>query len=194
MSQNGTNYTVWANITGNSASAIVNITIIEEPYLLPNYTAVTLINNSEMSVISFTNMGGTVDTWQVDPALPAGLTLDSTGNITGTPTVVQVGTNYTIWGNNTGGSDSVVVNITIGDLPSISPDYTEVVLNRTMAMDPIIFNSTGGMIHTWEVEPELPAGLSLNATGVINGTPTEIQIGINYTIWATTPLVQIQSL
>ena len=51
--------------------------------------------------------------WEVTPALPAGLTLDtSTGEITGTTTEVSDNTTYTLWANvsDFGRSDSVALS------------------------------------------------------------------------------------
>ncbi|HEY1114497.1 MAG TPA: Ig domain-containing protein, partial [Chitinophagaceae bacterium] len=46
--------------------------------------------------------------------------------------------------------------------------------------------SVTGMVTSYSVSPELPAGLSLNTTtGVISGTPTAASAAANYTITAT---------
>jgi len=53
-----------------------------------------------------TNSGGEATEWSVDPALPAGVTLNtSTGAITGTPTALAADDVYTITATNAGGSD-----------------------------------------------------------------------------------------
>src|SRR6266704_3002452 len=50
---------------------------------------------------------GTVSSYNVAPALPAGLVLDSTnGQISGTPTATAAAANYKITGSNSGGSTS----------------------------------------------------------------------------------------
>ena len=61
-----------------------------------------------------TSSGGAVVSYSVSPALPAGLTLNtSTGIISGTPTTLTVASNYTITATNTGGSTDAWVNITV---------------------------------------------------------------------------------
>ena len=44
----------------------------------------------------FTGTGGTITSWEVHPALPAGISLDSSnGEISGIPTVLSTQTTYT---------------------------------------------------------------------------------------------------
>jgi PKD repeat protein len=57
---------------------------------------------------------GTVTSYSVSPALPAGLTLSSaTGFITGTPTAVTATASYKVTATNAGGSTSTVLSITV---------------------------------------------------------------------------------
>ena len=57
---------------------------------------------------------GTVKNWAVDPALPAGLSLDvATGVISGTPTAASASSSYTVTASNSGGSTQAVVAISV---------------------------------------------------------------------------------
>ena len=70
----------------------------------------------EMTLASpiFTGTGGTITSWEVYPTLPTGLSLDtSTGEISGTPTVLSTQTTYTIYANNTGGSSVTTIDVTV---------------------------------------------------------------------------------
>ena len=58
--------------------------------------------------------GGYVATWEITPFLPSGLNF-SNGIISGTPSVNLTQTIYTIWANNTGGSASTTINVTINE-------------------------------------------------------------------------------
>ncbi len=54
--------------------------------------------------------------YAISPALPTGLSFDtSTGNITGTPTVIKAATDYTISANNLGGSSSFILNLAVNN-------------------------------------------------------------------------------
>ena len=57
--------------------------------------------------------------YSITPALPAGLTLNADGSISGTPTVLSPATDYTVTAINAGGSSSFTVNIAV--VASITP-------------------------------------------------------------------------
>ncbi len=59
-----------------------------------------------------TVVGDAATLYGVTPALPTGLSINTTtGVISGTPTVVSAATNYTVTATNTGGSTTAIVNI-----------------------------------------------------------------------------------
>jgi len=91
-------------------------------YATPN----TYINGTAISDLSPSNTGGTVVSYSVSPALPAGLSLNtSTGIISGTPTAVSASAVYTVTASNSGGSTTydVTINVTNnGTTPTIAGD------------------------------------------------------------------------
>jgi len=136
-----------------------------------------------------TNTGGAVVSYAVSPALPDGLTLNtSTGVISGTPTTLTAIANYTITATNTGGSTTASVSIVVNDIAPSALSYSS--NPATYAKDTAITNnmptSSGGAVVSYSVSPALPAGLTLNtSTGIISGTPTTLTEASNYTITAT---------
>jgi autotransporter-associated beta strand protein len=79
-------------------------------YTSPN----TFINGAAISALNPTVGGGTPNSYSVSPALPAGLTLNtSTGVITGTPTASAATNTYTVTASNYGGSVNFGIVITV---------------------------------------------------------------------------------
>ncbi|MDA9156424.1 putative Ig domain-containing protein, partial [Candidatus Poseidoniaceae archaeon] len=129
--------------------------------------------------------------YSISPSLPAGLTLNiGTGEISGTPTALSTNTTYTIWANNSGGSSSATINITINDeLPTLSYSPENLTLTKGQSSTDLPLNATlsgAGAITSWAISPALPSGLTFGTSnGTIWGTPTILQIDpVMYTIWA----------
>ena len=133
--------------------------------------------------------GGTVTSWSVSPALPAGLSLDnSTGAISGTPTAITSSATYTITATNAGGSDSTSVVIVVNDVAPSSIIYSpsSLSLTKDVTMSAATPQSSGGTVTSWSISGTLPAGLSFStSTGTISGTPTVLSSIAYYTVTAT---------
>jgi subtilisin-like proprotein convertase family protein len=148
------------------------------------YTKDSVITNNTP-----TSSGGAVVSYAVSPALPAGLTLNtSTGIISGTPTTLTAASDYTITATNTGGSTDASVSIAVNDIAPSALSYSS--NPATYTKDSAITNNTptssGGAVVSYAVSPALPAGLTLNtSTGIISGTPTTLTAAADYTITAT---------
>ena len=181
---NMTMYTVWANNSGGASIAYLNITVIhQEPAFNYSVLDLVLVNNTQMTNVSANITGGEIVSWASSPDLPVGLNLESNGNISGTPTVVQNRTMYVIWANNTGGSHLVFINITIYDpIASLEyiPENITLTRNETMANLSAIHS---GIIDSWAIYPELPAGLNFT-NGTISGTPQVNMTRTTFTVWA----------
>jgi hypothetical protein len=177
-------YTVWANNTGGSASTTVNITV-NEPVATFSYSPSTVIFTRGVGITDMipTNSGGFAATWEISPNLPSGLTL-SNGIVSGTPTVNSTQTMYTVWANNTGGSASTTINMTINEpLATFSYSPSNVVFTRDVSITNVSPTNSGGFAATWEISPDLPTGLSFS-NGVISGTPSVNLTQTTYTVWA----------
>jgi sugar lactone lactonase YvrE len=125
----------------------------------------------------------------IDKDLPAGLVFNNTtGAITGTPTVATTATNYTVtaW-NATGTSVSATISITttlFAPAITYTPSTQVYLINQAISTySPV---NTGGFIASYSISIPLPTGLSFNtATGDITGTPTITNPATNYTVTAT---------
>ena len=130
---------------------------------------------------------GSVTLWEIDPAVPSGLSFSSTtGAISGTPTILQTSAvKYTVWANNSGGTASTEVNITINDQVASIAYPSTVEVSNDRAMTTVTPTNTGGAVTSWEIDPSLPSSLSFGSTnGSIWGTPTGLLANATYTVYA----------
>ena len=181
---NRTTFTIWANNSGGSATANINITVLHQQPLF-NYSVLDLmlVNNTAMNNVTSTVTGGEIVSWEVSPDMPVGIDLDDGGNISGIPIVVQNRTMYMIWANNTGGSHVVYLNITIYDIIA-TLDYIpeNLTLTRNESMTDLS-PTYSGIVDSWEIHPALPDGLNFT-NGTISGTPEYNMTRSTYTVYA----------
>ena len=183
-------YTVYANNTGGGAQASLTIEISEAPPSSITYVpgSFTLTMGTPLVAVTPTAEGDPVDSWSIDPTLPAGLSFDpSTGEISGTPSAVSPLTTYIVTATNTGGSGDGTITIQVNDIaPSnivYDPNFLE--LNKDTLMTPVIPTTQGGAVDLWSITPALPNGLAFDtSTGSISGTPTGISPQSTYTVYA----------
>ena len=178
-------FTIFANTTGGSATANINITILEpvvEFVMQPS--EIVLTRNQSMMPISAIINGGAVATWGVSPDLPAGLTFID-GILSGTPEVNLTRTQFALYANNTGGSAIALINITILEpAPQIAINPANITLMRGVTMDSISAEVIGdAMPENWSIWYELPEGLEFD-NGTISGTPLVNMTRSPFLIWA----------
>jgi hypothetical protein len=115
---------------------------------------------------------GTVASYAVSPALPAGLMLNnSTEAISGMPTAATAQASYTISASNPAGATTATVQITVNAAlaPPSNLVYAQTSITATVgqAITTDIPMVTG-TVASYAVSPALPAGLMLNnSTGAI---------------------------
>ena len=155
-----TQYTIWANNSGGSAVAYVNVTVND---VAPNtivYASHDLVleKGTAMATATPAISGGSVTQWEIDLSVPSGLSFSSTtGAISGTPSILQTSAvKYTVWANNSGGTASTEVNITINDQVASIAYPSTVEVSNDRAMTTVTPTNTGGAVTSWEIDPSLP--------------------------------------
>ena len=164
----GTTIQAWANNSANAWTTAYDVTVV--PALEYPSSSLSLSTTYQMSAQTPTVNCGWCS-FEVDPALPAGLSLDAaTGVISGTPTEASTQATYTIHANASNGTDTATVTITVFQSPVVSgPSAAQLLVGQTSSL---AFSDSSGYAVTWSVSPALPSGLSLDAsTGTISGTP-----------------------
>ncbi|HSA13667.1 MAG TPA: putative Ig domain-containing protein, partial [Spirochaetota bacterium] len=186
--QTAANYTITAENSGGSTTAVISITVnLAAPTALTYSTPTAVYTRDAVISNNVPTVTGTVTNWSVSPALPSGLTLNTTtGVISGTPDTEQTAANYTITAENSGGSTTAVISITVNLAAPTALTYSTP--SALYTRNAVITNNVPtvtGTVTNWSVSPALPAGLTLNTTtGVISGTPGIELTATNFTITA----------
>ncbi len=132
------------------------------------------------------SVSGTVSGYSVSPALPAGLTLDSTsGVISGTPLAASSGTTYTVTASNGAGAAAAALNLVVL-IPPTALTYTSPATAMMGAVLTPLVPTLSGDADGFTIQPVLPDGLTFDpATGIVSGTPSRARIALTYTITAS---------
>lgn len=187
---------------GCSSSSKSNSNQTAAPSNLVYPAATITVTTGQAIPASTPTVTGSVTSYSISPALPAGLALNSTtGVISGTPTASSPTTTYTITATNSGGATTTTIQLTVSaPLPPPSGlSYPQTTINAIVGQAIATDTPTvTGTVSSYTVAPALPAGLSINATtGTISGTPTVVATQASYTVTAvnasgsTTATVQI---
>lgn len=121
-----TGYVITASNTTGSTNFTLTITVsLAAPSNLSYPSPQTYTQNSAIAVLNPT-VTGTVTSYSVSPALPSGLSLNtSTGAISGTPTAISSATGYVITASNSSGSTNFTLTITVNSAFSpVTHTYT----------------------------------------------------------------------
>ncbi len=141
-----------------------------------------------ISVSIIPSITGTITNCTVNPALPAGLSLNpTTCAITGIPTVAFSQTTFTITATNQYGSTTATITLTGTANPPSNLSYPSggVATFTTGVSSSLVPTFTGGITNC-TINPALPTGIVINpSTCAISGTPSAVSPQTNYTITAS---------
>ena len=185
-----TAYTVTASNTGESTTATVTITVNDIAPSSITYAQFPDADEEFSHDRRYTNLKRRRRRFVVGFTSPPNRFVvdQSTGAITGTPTVTSTSTTYTVTATNTGGSATATVTILVNDEAPYSIAYnpSSSILTKDVAMTTITPTASGGAVNSWSITPALPTGLLFDtSTGAISGTPTVISSSTTYTVTAT---------
>lgn len=186
-----TTYAIRAsNSFGSTSNEIIMSVTVAPPTNLVYPNAPFLFTTSLAITSQTPTYTGTISSCSVTPVLPAGLSIDSsTCTLSGTPSSVSGTTNYTVTGSNSNGSASVVISITVNDVPPSALTYAGTPFTFTQGLAINTATPTfSGSVTSCTSSPTLPTGLVINGTSCeITGTPTTSQGITPYVITATNP-------
>ena len=178
---------------------VAQLTFYVEIDRLPSFGALTIADkhwtqNKEITAFNMaTATGGDgALTYSISPALPAGVTRDTTTQaVTGTPTGHQTATEYTWKVTDADGDtatltfDITITKDNITSFGSATIDDQEWTLNRRLNSFLLPVATIGDAPITYTLSPALPAGVTKNASHQVSGTPTAYQARTRYTWKAT---------
>jgi hypothetical protein len=178
----------------NGATATANFSLTVSSAVTANQviaSKVLTVNQLATAFMPVTGSGGTSPlAYSVAPSLPTGLNMaSSTGAITGTPTVAQTATIYTVTVTDANSATasatfSLIVENSVTATVAV-PSASETVFQSATAYTPVT-GSGGTAPLSYSVSPSLPAGLTMApTTGSITGTPAVAQTATTYAVTIT---------
>ena len=172
----------------NNISILTEISItVSAPGIAYTGSPYTFTNGIAIATQTPSFTGASLTNCTVSPTLPAGFSLSATTcAISGTPTVNQSATNYTITATHSSGTATATVSIAVVT-PLSSIAYMNSPVTFTTGYSASATATVVGTISSCSVSPAaLPTGLSIStSTCAMSGTPTATQSATNYTVTAT---------
>ena len=175
----------WNEVEGGVTVGPPNYAEAVSGYALPPPTtscvAITAVEGVAITPVTLTGSGGTGAPYTFTASgLPAGLTMSTTGTISGTPSVSGAFSYTVTVTDKDGHSGSIGCAVTVTPPPSASCEAITAI--QGVAMTPVTLTGSGGTGAPYTFSAiGLPAGVTMSASGTISGTPT-VSASFSYTV------------
>ena len=174
------NYTVTVkDSAGNTGTLNCSVTVNGPP--AATCISITAVQNVAITPVTLTGSGGTGTGYTFTATgLPSGLSISSSGTISGTPTVSGP-FNYTVTVKDSAGNTGTLnCSVTVNGPPAATCISITAVQN--VAITPVTLTGSGGAGGPYTFSATgLPSGLTISSGGTISGTPT-VSGPFNYTV------------
>ncbi|HLH18216.1 MAG TPA: putative Ig domain-containing protein [Bryobacteraceae bacterium] len=169
------NYTVTVtDSAGHTGTFNCFVTVASPPPVTANCAGITAIEGMAITPVSITASGGIGGPYTFTATgLPAGLSISSTGTISGTP-VVSGTFNYTVTIKDSAGNTGAIhCSVTVAAPPAITANCAAISATQGVSIAPVTMSASGGVGGPYTFSASgLPAGLTMSSSGTISGTPT----------------------
>ncbi|MGD0632573.1 MAG: putative Ig domain-containing protein [Terracidiphilus sp.] len=179
------NYTVTiTDAAGHTGTLNCSVTVV--PPVTANCGCLTATEGVAISPVTLTGSGGSGGPYTFSATgLPAGLTLSSSGVLSGTPTVSGTFNYVVTVTDNSGHSGTVKCSITVNAPPPVTSKCACDSGKEGVALTPVTMVGSGGVGGPYTFTATgLPAGVTISSSGTISGTPT-VSGTFNYTVTIT---------
>jgi len=163
----GTSMAVASALSGAFTSRPLVLTLAASPsisYISPQ----TYLKGVAITALTPTNSGGSVVSYTISPALPAGLSFDATtGTISGTPTANSAAATYTITATNASGTSRTTVSIAVKAPATVWDGSTWSSSTPATSLDAVIngtYNGSGFTCNDLTINPGVKATITDNLT------------------------------
>jgi hypothetical protein len=154
---------------------LVLTAVITVPEITPYTVSQSLTNGTEMTDITFSSIGGHIESMEIYPELPNGLSFDNiSGRISGTPSEVMAENTFTVFANNSAGSGTASVTLSVIELGYDATDLAQFWLDFFQCQSTDDRPSVDDLTTTTTENHQCEVSITLNETHLIiatNGLP-----------------------
>ena len=149
--------------------------VITVPSISPFTISQVLTNGTAMAEIVFSSEGGHIESWEIYPELPSGVSFDTNhGRISGTPSEIIDETIFTVYANNSAGSGTASVTLSVIELGYDATDLAQFWLDFFQCQSTDDRPSVDDLTTTTTENHQCEVSITLNETHLIiatNGLP-----------------------
>jgi hypothetical protein len=144
-------YTVTASNAGGSTTAVVAIVVnAVAPVIAYASSYYSFTAAVAAQTITPTVSGGSIVSWSVNPALPAGLSLNTTtGTISGTPTAGMAATAFVVTATNSGGDSVAKLTLAVSGAPLLDVGHASALSSMAFAGSRLLSEDSSGHWVLW---------------------------------------------
>ena len=154
---------------------LVLTAVITVPEITPYTVSQSLTNGTAMTDITFSSIGGHIESMEINPELPDGLSFDNiSGRISGTPIEVISETTFTVYANNSAGSGTASITLSVIELGYDAADLAQFWLDFFQCQSPEDRPSVDDLDTNGDDNFQCEVSITLNETHLIietNGIP-----------------------